>query len=83
MRAHVIEGGVIVNTIVVESLDFLPGLVDADKVGGSIGDGWDGSSVVPTVPKPPKPEPAKSEVQILRDALITKGVITPDDLKGK
>lgn len=36
MRAHVIENGTVVNTIEVESLDFMPGLID-----GSIGGiGW-------------------------------------------
>jgi hypothetical protein len=35
MKAHVIENGVVVNTIEVESLDFLPNLVEATE--GSIG----------------------------------------------
>lgn len=38
MRAHVVsDSGVIMNTIEVESLDFMPGLVDA-SIGGTIGD---------------------------------------------
>lgn len=37
MKAHVVEAGIIVNTIEVESLDFMEGLVDA-SLGGSIGD---------------------------------------------
>jgi len=41
MRAHVIESGKVTNTIEVESLDFMPGLVDASN-GGKIGDAWDG-----------------------------------------
>lgn len=38
MRAHILDkDGVIANTIIVTSLDFLPGLVDA-AIGGQIGD---------------------------------------------
>lgn len=37
MKAHVIENGVVVNTIEVESLDFMPGLV-GDEAGVAIGD---------------------------------------------
>lgn len=41
MNAHQLDAsGVIINTIVVESLDFLPGLVDAEA-GGAIGDTYD------------------------------------------
>lgn len=40
MRAHVIESGVVVNTIEVESLDFQPGLVDGSN-GGAIGDRYE------------------------------------------
>ena len=42
MRAAQIEGGFVVNVIEVESLDFLPGLVDA--AGAEIGDSWDGNA---------------------------------------
>lgn len=52
MRAHIIEAGEIVNTIEVESLDFMPGLVAA--VGGEgIGWGYDGQTFTP----PPAPAP--------------------------
>jgi hypothetical protein len=37
MRAHVISNGIVVNTIEVESLGVMPGLVSADN-GGTIGD---------------------------------------------
>ena len=37
MKAHIIENGRVVNTIVVESLDVIHGLVDASN-GGLIGD---------------------------------------------
>ena len=42
MKAHVIENGVIVNTIVVDSLENRPDLVSAES-GGNIGDIWDGN----------------------------------------
>lgn len=38
MKAHVVENDLIVNTIVVDSLDILPNLYDADVIGGGIGD---------------------------------------------
>ncbi|ALK96978.1 MULTISPECIES: hypothetical protein [unclassified Massilia] len=55
MRAHIIENGKIINTIEVDSLDFMPGLVDA-SAGGQIGDDWaDGAPVLavvsPTIPE--------------------------------
>ena len=56
MRAHVIENGVVINTIIVDSLDVLPDLIEATK--GKIGDLYDGSKF--TTP-PPKVE-AKSIV---------------------
>lgn len=45
MRAHVIEGGVVVNTIEVDSLAVLPNLIAATE--GSIGWLWDGSTLTP------------------------------------
>jgi hypothetical protein len=42
MRAAVIDNGIVVNIIEVQSLDFLPGLVDA--AGAGIGDRWDGAA---------------------------------------
>ena len=50
MRAHVITAGKVTNTIEVESLDFMPGLVDASN-GGKIGDAWNGLVFSePTIP---------------------------------
>jgi hypothetical protein len=43
MRAHVIQNGVVANTIEVDSLDVMPGLIDA-SLGGFIGDLWDGQT---------------------------------------
>ena len=51
MRAHVIENGKVVNTIVVDSLDFMPNLVDGE-IGGI---GWD---YVDGVFWPPSPFPS-------------------------
>lgn len=45
MRAHVIENGIVVNTIEVETLDVLPGLVEA-TIGG-IGWSYDGTTFTP------------------------------------
>lgn len=49
MKAHIIENGIVVNTIEVESLDFMPNLID-----GSIGGiGWkyeNGELIAPIVP---------------------------------
>ena len=42
MRAHVVENGVVVNTLMVNSLDDLPNLVEATE--GGIGWTYDGSS---------------------------------------
>ena len=50
MKAHQLDAdGVIINTIVVDSLDFLPNLVDA-SLGGAIGDRVSGTHVVPALP---------------------------------
>lgn len=43
MRAHVVEDGVVINTIEVDSLDFMPGLIDGSI--GSIGWFWDGRNL--------------------------------------
>lgn len=80
MRAHVIENGVIANTIVVDALDALPGLVliDADLHAGNIGDGWDGNVVVPAPPTP-APVPAEVTMRQARLALLGAGLLTNVD----
>ena len=57
MKAHVIENGVIVNSIIVDSLDFMPNLVvDPDDLAGI---GWlyqDGQFINPNPPEPTIPQ---------------------------
>lgn len=72
MRAHMIENGVIANTVVVAALDALPGLIliDADLHPGNIGDGWDGSAIIPA---PPAPEPVPEQVTMRQARLALLG----------
>lgn len=56
MRAHVIENGKVVNTIEVDSLDFMQGLVEAPE-GTSIGWDYINGQFVDNRPVPPAPEP--------------------------
>lgn len=62
MRAHVIEDGKIVNTIEIERLDLIPGLhlVDADLVGGAIGDAYDDDAGMAQPPAPAAPSEAET-----------------------
>jgi hypothetical protein len=67
MKAHVIENGVVVNTIEVESLDFLPNLVEATE--GSIGWAYaDGVFTAPVVVV--SNEEAAEQVRGRRDMLL-------------
>lgn len=61
MRTHVIENGTVVNTIEVDSLDFLPNLVEATE--GSIGWIYDGENFYP--PEPPKKSPEELQKEIV------------------
>jgi len=74
MKAHVIENGVIANTIAVESLDVLPNLIDA-SIGGSIGDSIVDGAVVPKPPPAPVVPESVSPRQI-RQALTRAGLRT-------
>ena len=58
MRAHVIENGIVVNTVVVTALDVLPNLVEATS--GSIG--WKFDGVTFTNPNEKTPEEITAEV---------------------
>jgi hypothetical protein len=73
MRAHVIENGIVVNTILVDSLDFMPNLVEATE--GSIGWLFDGQTY--TNPNPPvvvesPPAPTKEELLAQLQELTSK-----------
>lgn len=57
MRAHVLNNGVIANTIEVDSLGIIPGLVGA-SIGGTIGDSIVNGAVVP------KPIPVKTREEL-------------------
>lgn len=49
MKAHVIENGVVVNTIEVNSLDFMPNLVEATE--GNIGWSYVNNSFIDNTPR--------------------------------
>jgi hypothetical protein len=73
MRAHVVENGVVVNTIEVDSLDVIPGLIEAD-IGGI---GWsyvDGVFVdnrpAPEPTSPPTKEQLLAQLQALQAQII-------------
>lgn len=75
MRAHVIKDGVIVNTIEVESLSFMPGLVDA-SIGSEKSDLWDGFVFSKTVvPLNEAILAKKDEVSAYAKTIETSGVI--------
>lgn len=57
MQAHIIENGIVVNTIVVDSLDFMAGLVEAPE-GTGIGWSYTNGQFVDNRPKPEVTEPA-------------------------
>ncbi len=61
MKAHIIENGVVVNTIEVESLDFMPGLVGGEH-GGSIGDRYENGEFIKPAPPPKSPEQIQAEI---------------------
>jgi hypothetical protein len=50
MRAHIVENGVVVNTIIVDSLSDFPNLIDGEI--GGIGWGYEnGTLIVPSQPE--------------------------------
>lgn len=85
MKAHVIENGVITNTIVVDSLNFLPNLVEATE--GEIG--WVYANGVFTPPPDTRtPEQKAEEIRLRRDQLLaatdwTQTVDVPQATKDK
>jgi hypothetical protein len=73
MRAHVIENGVVVNTVEVETLGVLPGLVAAQ---GNEGIGWLYDGHVFTAPPPPPPViPQSVTMRQARLALHANGLL--------
>jgi hypothetical protein len=69
MRAHVIEDGVVTNTIEVESLNFMPNLINGET--GGIGWLWDGETLTPS-PEPQKTtEELQAEARAQRNQLLT------------
>ena len=73
MRAHVIENGVVVNTVEVESLGVLPGLVAAQ---GNEGIGWLYDGINFTSPPPPTPSvPTEVTMRQARSALLENGLL--------
>lgn len=72
MRAHIVENGFIVNSIIVESLDFMSGLVES--VGGE-GIGWTYDGQTFTAPPSPLPSiPASVSRAQGKVALINAGL---------
>lgn len=65
MKAHVIENNIVINTIEVDSLDFMPNLVEATE--GGIGWSYvDGVFTAPVITL------TAEEIRSLRDAKLTK-----------
>jgi hypothetical protein len=80
MRAHLIENGIVVNTIEVESLDFMPGLVAATTAGI----GWqyvDGQFIDPNPPLQYEedPLPTKEELMAQINALAAQIQALPQE----
>ena len=71
MKAHIIENGVVVNTIVVENLQVLPNLISAEN-GGSIGDLWDGQTFTAQETTEASTEPTKEQLLAQVQALTAK-----------
>jgi len=73
MRAHVIENNAIINTIVVDSLDIIPDLVDAE-IGGAIGWTWNDGNPTPP-PAPPVPVPTEVTMVQAQQELLAAGLL--------
>lgn len=76
MRAHVIEHSIVVNTIEVESLDFLPNLVEATE--GAIGWSYDGHAFTPPPPIS-APVPEQITMRQCRLQLLAGGLLDDVD----
>lgn len=83
MRVAVIEGGKVANIIEVESLDFLPNLIDAAD--GAIGDLWDGSTfskVVAPVEVPQIVTMRQARLAMLKAGLLANVQAAIDGMTG-
>lgn len=70
MKAHIIENGIVVNTVLVDSLDFMPNLIEATE--GTIG--WtysNGVFTAPALPEVPN-EQKEATVRQQRNRLLTE-----------
>ena len=79
MRAHIIENGVVTNTIEVESLDFMPNLIEATEGGP----GWlyaDGVLSLPPTPAPTVQAP--QSVTMRQASLALLGADLLDDVEA-
>jgi hypothetical protein len=73
MRAHIIQNNIVINTIEVESLDFMPGLIDAEN-GGSVGDAYiDGEFVKPVQPAAQIVQAKVAAIKADRDRRVQTG----------
>jgi len=72
MNAHQIQNGVVVNTIVADSLDSRPDLIEATH--GGIGWLWDGETLT-APPLPPVPVPQSVTMRQARLALLAAGLL--------
>lgn len=89
MRAHVIENGVVVNTIEVDSLDVFPEMLLLDAaLGGQMGDSWDGQVFTPPAVVAPTIEQRRAQVsaaidlhaKALRDGVVQ--LISPAEMSS-
>jgi hypothetical protein len=69
MKAHIIENGVVVNTIMVDSLDAMPNLVEA--VEGGIGYTYVDGQFIPPVDSTPVEE-KEARVRLTRDMKLAQ-----------
>jgi hypothetical protein len=70
MKAHQIQNGVVINTIEVDSLDFLPDLIEATH--GGIGWAWDGT----TLTAPPVQPPTREDLKAARETAVSQIKVT-------
>jgi hypothetical protein len=74
MQAHIIENGVVINTIVVDSLDFMAGLIEAPE-GTGIGWSYVNGQFVDNRPKPEvvaPPAPTKEQLLAQLNAIAAQ-----------